>query len=309
MTASAHSEAALHHNAARGILFAVVAATCYALVPNLARYAVLAGIPALESVSVRTLIVALVLAIAAIVTGRIVSLPAASRGPLVAQTLATLAVSACYIGSLQFIPVGLSVLIFFTFPVVVVLASPIVEGRRLSLPHALLAIIAFSGLAIAIGPSFEGLNGFGIVLAALAAVGCAVQSYTGRPLSRHVDPMVFGSMVHSLILPIVIFLAFATNQGRFELLAPTQSWVAIASAVAMGFAYCAGYFCQMSAVKSAPASIVIPYFNLEPVMTTLIAFLFLKETLTTLHLAGAAMVIGSLFAMNLIDRRAMRRAA
>jgi drug/metabolite transporter (DMT)-like permease len=244
-----------------------------------------------------------VLAVAAILAGGQVNLSAAARRPLLIQTLATLAVSACYIGSLQFITVGLSVLIFFTFPVMVVLASPLVEGRRLSLPHALLALVAFAGLAIAIGPSFESLSGWGILLAALAAVGCAAQSISGRSLSHHMDPLVFGSMVHSLILPIVVTLAVATNHGRFELLQPSQPWIVVGSALAMGLAYCAGYFCQMSAVKAAPASIVIPYFNLEPVMSTLIATLFLKEALSPLHLAGAVLVVGSLFAMNLLDRQ------
>jgi drug/metabolite transporter (DMT)-like permease len=59
----------------------------------------------------------------------------------------------------------------------------------------------------------------------------------------------------------------------------------------------------MSAVRSAPASIVIPYFNLEPVMTTLLAVIFLKEALTALHLAGAVLVIGSLFAVTFLRRR------
>jgi drug/metabolite transporter (DMT)-like permease len=309
VTAAAQPIPFSRHNIARGIAFAALAASCYALVPNLARYAVLAGLPALESVSLRTLIVAIVLALAALALGRSVTLPATAYKAFTAQTLATLAVSACYIGSLQFIPVGLSVLIFFTFPIMVVLVSPLVEGRRLSLPHTLLAILAFSGLAIAIGPSFERLNGFGIFLAALAAVGCAVQSISGRQLSRHIDPIVFGSMVHSLILPIVVFMAMVTNRGQFELLQPDQSWVVVGSALAMGFAYCAGYFCQMSAVKAAPASVVIPYFNLEPVLSTLIAFLFLNETLTALHLAGAAMVIGALFAISFIDSRRTRAAA
>jgi drug/metabolite transporter (DMT)-like permease len=263
---------------------------------------VLAGVPALEAVTVRTLIVALILGLTAIMTGRPFAVPRAAWASFAGQALATLAVSACYIGSLQFISVGLSVLIFFTFPVIVVLLSPFIEGRRLTVLEAALAILAFAGLALALAPSFQEVSGFGVSLAGLAALGCALQFYTGRALSRHMHPMAFGSLVHVLILPVVIALALASH-GRFELLQTGQSTLVVATSIGLGLAYCAGYFCQMSAVRSAPASIVIPYFNLEPVMTTLLAVIFLKEGLTPLHLAGAALVVGSLFAMTFLRRR------
>lgn len=294
--------AAAHHNAVRGIFFAAAAAIFYALVPNLARYGVLAGVPALEAVAARTLIVAVVLALASLATGGSRAIPRAAWPALAGQTVATFAVSAAYIGSLQFISVGLAVLIFFTFPVIVVLLSPFVEGRRLSPLEGALAITAFAGLALALAPSIGDVSGPGVLLAGIAALGCALQFYTGRALSRYMHPLAFGSLVHVLILPPVLALALGNN-GRLELLQPGLPPLVMATSIALGLAYCAGYFCQMSAVRSAPASVVIPYFNLEPVMTTLIAFLFLREKLAPLHLAGAALVIGSLFAMTFLRRR------
>lgn len=290
------------HNAVRGIFFAATATTFYALVPNLARFGVLAGVPALEAVAVRTLIVAMVLALAGLAMGVSRAIPRAAWPALAGQTVATFAVSAAYLGSLQFISVGLAVLIFFTFPVIVVLLSPLVEGRRLSPLEGALAMAAFAGLALALAPSIGEVSAPGVLLAGVAALGCALQFYSGRALSRHMHPMAFGSLVHLLILPPVLALALAGN-GRLELLQPGVPPFVMATSIALGFAYCAGYFCQMSAVRSAPTSVVIPYFNLEPVMTTLIAFLFLREKLAPLHLAGAALVIGSLFAMTFLRRR------
>lgn len=289
---------AIQHNVTRGIVFAVAAATFYALVPNLARYGVLAGVPALEAVTARTLIVAIILGLAAIATGHSLALPRPAWKAFAGQALATLAVSACYIGSLQFIPVGLAVLIFFTFPVIVVLLSPLVEGRSLSAVEAGLAAVAFAGLALALAPSFREVSGLGIALAAMAALGCALQFYSGRALGRHMNPLALGATVHMTILPVVAAIALASH-GRFELLQSGQSWLVLATTLGLGLAYCAGYFLQMSSVRAAPASRVIPYFNLEPVMTTLIAFVALGETLTPLHAAGAAMVIGALFAVTL----------
>ena len=39
----------------------------------------------------------------------------------------------------------------------------------------------------------------------------------------------------------------------------------------VSFTYLGGYFFHMSSVRAAPSSVVAPYFNLEPIVSTLIA--------------------------------------
>jgi drug/metabolite transporter (DMT)-like permease len=290
-------------NITRGILLTCLATLCYAMVPNLARFGVLAGVPALENVVVRTAVVALVLTIAAIIMGQRIRLTRGTWLPLLGQVMSTLCVSLCYLGSLQYIPVGLSVLIFFTAPVIVVLLAPWVERRNLSPHHVILSITAFAGLALAVGPSFESMNPLGLALAALSALGYAGQQFTGRSLAGHLEPVVIGSLVHTIILPFVVIVATLAGQGQSVYLSGSVGPLVMLSGLGLALAYCGGYFLQMSGVKHAPASTVIPYFNLEPVMTTLLAFLFLREHLGLLHIIGAGLVIGSLLVMNLLDRR------
>jgi drug/metabolite transporter (DMT)-like permease len=74
------------------------------------------------------------------------------------QAAATLIVSVSYLASVQFIPVGLAVIIFFTFPVLIMLVSPLVEGRSPGMWRILIAILAFIGITVAIGPSIAGLD-------------------------------------------------------------------------------------------------------------------------------------------------------
>jgi drug/metabolite transporter (DMT)-like permease len=45
----------------------------------------------------------------------------------------------------------------------------------------------------------------------------------------------------------------------------------------VALSYSGGYFCQMYALKSAPASAVAPYFNIEPVTSVVFAGLLLAE--------------------------------
>jgi drug/metabolite transporter (DMT)-like permease len=42
------------------------------------------------------------------------------------------AIGTAYLSSVAFIPVTVAVVVFYTFPVLIVLASPLVEGTRLT---------------------------------------------------------------------------------------------------------------------------------------------------------------------------------
>ena len=169
-----------------GIGFAVAAASFYGCVPNFARAAFSNGVPAIETVFLRTSVIAIVLGIVASVHRESFRIPYAAWKSFIAQALATFVVSTCYLASVQFIPVGLAVIIFFAFPVIVVLASPIVEGHAPSLERIGIAVLAFIGLGIAVGPGFETLDIRGVLLAAAAAVGCALQFFSGRTVSTFI---------------------------------------------------------------------------------------------------------------------------
>ena len=275
----------------RGIFYALMAASIYGLVPNIARHAFEQGIPALESVVSRTIVVVVILGAFTLVTGGSFHVPKPARAGLALQVLATVMVSSCYIASIQFIPVGIAVLIFFTFPVIIALASPVVEGHAPAPALIALAVLAFAGLAIAIGPQFASLNPFGLVLAALSALGCALQFFSGRMLAGHVQPAPFAVLVHLAVLPVVTVLMLWTGDGHIRLFATSTSIMTLVAVGLVGVSYCAAYFCQMSSVAQAPASVVAPYFNLEPVVTTLVAALVLGEELSNLHVAGGVLVL------------------
>lgn len=288
-----------------------MASSIYGLVPNVARLAFNAGIPALESVLVRTLVVAVVLGCVALARqartgGALLAafhVPRAGRMGFALQVLATLLVSSCYIAAVQFVPVGVAVLIFFTFPVIIALAAPLIERRP---PQPLLiglALLAFCGLAFAIGPVFAGLDMRGVVLAALAALGCALQFFSGRSVAQHMAPANFGALVHLAILPVIAGLAVFTGQGQLALAQPGVTFVTYGVVALVGISYCAAYFLQMSAVGAAPASTVAPFFNIEPVVTTVMAIILLGEKLTLNHVLGGIMVLAAILAAGFIRPR------
>ena len=288
-----------------GVLLALGAATIYGAVPNFARLAFLNGVPALENVFYRTSTVAVVLAIVAVVRGESFRIRAEAWPSFLYQCLATLMVSACYLASGQFLPVTLSVIIFYLFPVLILLAAPLAEGRVPGFARLGVALLGFSGLAVSVGPAFDQVSVLGLVLAFLGAVGCMMQFFSGRMLSRHLTPAAFGSLVHIAIWPIMFCLALGFGGNTLRLIdgqALTGSLAFLAVAL-VSVAYVGGYFLHMSSVRAAPSSVVAPYFNLEPIVSTMLAVFILGEAMSINQWIGGAMVFAALVISGLLPEK------
>lgn len=288
-----------------GIACALAAAALYGLIPNFSRAAFENGVPPVESTFVRTSIIAIAFAVLAILRGESFVLPRAALGSFAIQALATLMISVGYLAAGQFIPVGLTVIVLFTFPLVILLASPLVEGRRPGLLRIALALFAFAGLAVAIGPGFDGLDWRGLLLAAAAAVGSVLQFFSGRAISRHLTPTVFGSLVHLVIWPATLLVALMIGGGTLRFL-PGGTVAAWGYGFLAGLAgvYTLAYLVQMLSLRFAPASTVAPFFNLEAVVTTGVAALLLGERLALNQYAGGGMVLAALLASSLVKNKA-----
>jgi drug/metabolite transporter (DMT)-like permease len=291
-----------------GIACALAAASIYGLIPNLARLGFENGVPGVEATLVRTTIIALVLGGIVIFSGQSFRLPRGALPSFVIQSIATAILSISYLWSVQYIPVGLAVIIFFTFPVIILLAAPMVEGHRPGLVRVLIACVAFAGLAIAIGASFDTIHWGGLALAASSAAGATLQSFSGRSISRYLPPAVFGSLVHIVIWPLTLAVALWWGAGRLAIFSTgAVNGIGYAAVLGLGAVYVAAYFVQMQSLRNAPASVVAPYFNLEPVVTTLVAALALGERLTSNQYIGGGLVLAALAAASLPERRMLER--
>ena len=201
------------NRAGLGIACALAAAALYGFVPNMVRAGFENGVPPVESTFFRTATVGIVFAIIAVLRGEALHLPRPALGSFAVQCVATLVISVGYLASVQFIPVGLAVIIFFSFPVLIMLAAPLIEGHSPGLARIGIAVFAFAGLGVAVGPSFNDLDIRGILLAAAAAVACVLQFFSGRSISTYMTPTVFGSLVHLTILPAAFLVALYAGDG------------------------------------------------------------------------------------------------
>ena len=295
------------NRAGLGIACALAAAALYGFVPNMVRAGFENGVPPVESTFVRTATVGIVFAIIAVLRGEALILPRPALGSFAVQCVATLVISVGYLASVQFIPVGLAVIIFFSFPVLIMLAAPVIEGHSPGLARIGIAVFAFAGLGVAVGPSFNDLDIRGILLAAAAAIACVLQFFSGRSISTYMTPTVFGSLVHLTILPAAFLVALYAGDGVIRIFpGGTATGLGLAFMSGVGAIYVVAYMVHMLSLRFAPASTVAPYYNLEPVMTTLVAALLLGERLNLNQYLGGGMVLAALIASSLIG---LRRAA
>ncbi len=284
--------------------FALSAAAGYGFLPVLAKLGQLNGVPPIDSTLFRTIAAVAVYGVIVwwsrwrLVIGR------HNAWPLAGLMLSTFAISTGYLASVQFVPVGVAVIVFFTFPVILVLLSPVLERAPAGGARLGLAALAFAGLVIAVGPNLDALDPRGLALAGLASLGAVMQFHSARALAGTMHPIAFAFIAHLGFLPLSLALAWWIGGGAIATLstgAATQGYLALA---ALSLLYVAGFFLQMSACTLAPASRVAPLFNLEPVMTMALAALLLGERLTLNQYAGAAMVLAAVVAIGLRDRAA-----
>ncbi len=275
----------------KGLTLALFAACSLAFVTTCARLTYLSGSTPLTLITLRGGLGVIVLFIVAYVTTRSIALPRQAWRSTIAAGIGLTMITFGYMSSVAYIPVGLAALIFYTFPLVV-LAIESIRERRMPGPRRLATfVVAFAGLGLALGPSFDTLNPLGIGLAFIGGLGTVVLLFAAARASQVAEPMVIVSYANLFLLPIA-----AGSMFLFDAYAPPGTGLGWAALGGAGLAYLIGVTAQMFAVKFARASDVSVVHNIEPVVSITVAWFVLNETLSPLQLAGVALVIAAIFA-------------
>lgn len=191
-----------------------------------------------------------------------------------------------YLSAVAYLPVSLAVLIFYTFPIVVAIITAGIAKRW---PHPLQMVallVAFAGLVISLDVQLEGLKPIGLIFAALASVGIAVNMIWSGYFLRRIPTTVFGlyMSVGTLIISSIVVL----NRDSFAI---PQSSEGLWIFAAMLVSFLIGYFSIYNAIRiigAAPASTIL---NLEPVVTIIFAVVLLGELFNMQQLFGGAVVL------------------
>ena len=92
--------------------------------------------------------------------------------------------SAGYLGAVAYIPVSLAALIFYTFPFYVAVLASLTGREPMTRTKAAALVVAFAGLILALGPSFDELNWRGIACGVAGSLAMGTAVTFGGPVMR-----------------------------------------------------------------------------------------------------------------------------
>ncbi|MBB2913518.1 drug/metabolite transporter (DMT)-like permease [Streptosporangium becharense] len=283
-----------------GLLIAFASSWCFAFSGPMAKYLGAAGLAPLESVWARMAGAGmLLLAVLAVVR------PAALRIPrsrllffLAYAVVAVAGVQALYFAAITRLPVGVTLLIEFTSPVLVVLWVRFV--RRVRLPRAAFvgAVVAVAGLGIVVEVwSGLALDPVGLLLAFGAAACCAGYFLLSDGFGDDVDPLgliAWGLLGAAVVLapisrpwniPWGALSGTVTPQGGYPLpVAGALAWMVVVATVV-------AYILGVTAVRRLSAAVGSTVASLEVIAGAVIAWILLGEALGPFQIAGGVIVL------------------
>lgn len=174
----------------------------------------------------------------------------------------------------------------FSVPIWVTIAAPFLLAERLTPLRIISVIIGFVGILIVTRPWAAGLS-IGIIAAALCAIAFAGTAITTKQLTQtqSITCILFWMTVIQLILSMIC----TGYDGKITLpSSDTALWIVI-----VGVAGLFAHLCITSALKLAPATIVMPIDFTRLPLIAIIGMIFYNEPLDLWVIVGAIIIFGS----------------
>ncbi len=201
--------------------------------------------------------------------------------------------------AIQWLPVGLVVATFYTFPILVGLVEWWSGRQPFNARTALALVIAFCGILLALDVFGARLHRLGIALCLAGAVGVTiVMTVSGRVRgdgdSRPVT-------LHMLATAIAIFTLVALLHGGVQLPHTPLAWAAFIAAPLFYSFGIITLFVVIAEIGPVKTSLLM---NIEPVTSVMLGFLLLDQRLGHSQLLGIALVVSAVL---LIESAKLRR--
>lgn len=208
--------------------------------------------------------------------------------------------SYCYFLALEHAQASLVALLLYLFPAFVAVLAAVFLRERIGLVTALALGLALVGSTLVVG----GGSGrpLGIALGIGAAVIYSVYITVGSVVTRDVDTLAVAAVVCSSAAVVgglvVLVLAVAGRPASFPRSAAGWGSLVAIAALCTVVAILA-FFGGLALLGPTPTSVLS---TLEPVVTVVLAWWLLAESLTGLQVAGAALVLAATIWLALAHR-------
>jgi drug/metabolite transporter (DMT)-like permease len=283
-----------------GLGFALGGAFFYGFNITFAKIASGLGVGGPMIVAERVLVMILIGLVIGFMTRASFAVPNRERLPLFLLGIGSTGVSICYLSSVAFIPITIAAVIFYTFPILIVVMSPLIDRKPLTLAMSGSVVMAFVGVVLVLGTKTAELDPRGLLLAAGASISAALQFFAGTRC-RQTGTAAKLVLTQAIVLPSALLTVYATGAAfalDTQIVAFVPVWLTIGGFV-LGFGF------QILALARISASVAGLAFCLEPVVAAITSAIVLDERLAPLQYFGGTLVIVAIIATVVTERRKM----
>ena len=192
-------------------------------------------------------------------------------------------------------PVALVSLLYFLYPLIVAVGAALLYGETITRRRAALLALALSGVALIIGLPAEA-NWAGTLLGLVAGLSVAGVVLSSQRLMRGegLSPIVLSALMFTSpgLLLVVLLPVRSPDFG-----VSSEAWVWALGAVFVAAVFPIGLF--YTGVERVGASVAGLLSTAEPLVTVLLAYVVLDESLTAVQLVGGALIVASVAAIGL----------
>jgi drug/metabolite transporter (DMT)-like permease len=190
-------------------------------------------------------------------------------------------------------PAALVIVIFYVFPLLVVVGAALFLGERLTARRAVIVLVGFSGVALAVGTP-SSVSGIGVLLGLAAAVCSTTHILIGRRLLTGGLSAVQLNSFMQFGAASVVLVVVAARGVDLSFGAEAWGW-ALASLLVGTVLASLLFFTGVKLVGAGTASLLV---TIEPVIGICLAYAVLGESLHPAQLVGGALVIGAVVALS-----------
>ncbi|MGB8652141.1 MAG: DMT family transporter [Mycobacteriales bacterium] len=270
-----------------GALLALLSATSFGVMPVLTKVVYDDGAGVAGVLSVRFTVASAVLLLLARTRGE--ALPR-GRQLLVLFLLGAVGYatqSACYFAALTRISAGLTALLLYLYPALVVLLTAVLTRHRPSVRAGSCVAVATLGTVLTIGPVGGG-QWAGVLLGIAAAVAYTVYIVVSSRQVLGVGPFATSAVVMAGAALVYDVGALST---RAALPSHPGPWLALLGVALVGTVVAvSAFFAAMDLLGPADTAVISTF---EPVVSVAAAAVVLGEALTAVQLLGGALVLGA----------------
>ncbi|HYO47630.1 MAG TPA: DMT family transporter [Gemmatimonadota bacterium] len=198
--------------------------------------------------------------------------------------------SLAFLVSLQWIPAATAVLVFYVYPVVVVLLAAAFLGERLTARKLAATAAALVGCALTVGAGLSGGRPLGFALVLFGMFALSVYIVVSRPIMQSLPA--HGSAAVTLGSTALILTAVSLASGGLALGGGTRGLLLVIALSVVSTALPITLF--LVGIRHVGAGRAAVLSTIEPVITVLLAALLLDERIGLVQYAGGALILTGL---------------